>query len=45
MTTKVITAQSIERFMPKSEGTRIAAAVAAAVILGVLIALLAGLKG
>jgi hypothetical protein len=45
MIDKAIATQNIEKWMPKSEGTRIAAAVATAVVLGILIALLTGMKG
>ncbi|WP_188311970.1 hypothetical protein [Salinarimonas soli] len=45
MTTRTVATQNLEKWMPRSEGARIAAAVAAAVVLGIVIALLAGLKG
>jgi len=45
MLDKAIATQNIEKWMPKTEGARIGVAVATAVILGILIALLTGLKG
>ncbi len=45
MIDRAVATQNIEKWMPKSEGARIAAAVATAVILGILIAMLTGLKG
>ncbi len=45
MINRAVATQNIERWMPKSEGARIAAAVATAVILGILIAMLMSLKG
>ena len=45
MIDRAVATQNIEKWMPKSEGARIAAAVATAVILGILIAMLMGLKG
>ncbi len=45
MIDRAVTTQNIEKWMPKSEPARIAAAVATAVILGILIAMVTSLKG
>ncbi len=45
MIDRAVATQNIEKWVPKSEGARIAAAVVTAVILGILIAMLMSLKG